>query len=212
MISVILLMAGSSTRMQNNQNKLFLPLGNKMVFEHALDKFLEYDFEVICVTKEEYQKYLTKYKNVKIVYGGKTRQESVYNGLKEVSNDYVFIHDAARPFIYNNIINECLKAYNEGKAFIVGRASTDSVYMLNPFKSINRNEILLAQTPQGAKLSELLEVHKIAKSKNEEFTDDISMIIKYGTSEVKIIDGGVKNFKITTQLDYIMAKEIVKNV
>ena len=61
MVSVILMMAGSSSRMNANENKLFLELGDKKVFQHSLDKFLEFGLEVICVIKEENIKYLGDY-------------------------------------------------------------------------------------------------------------------------------------------------------
>ena len=72
MITVILMMAGSSSRMNLNENKLFLPLGDKLVFQHSLDLFLDNGFDVICVTKEEYIEYLKQYTDrIKIVIGGK---------------------------------------------------------------------------------------------------------------------------------------------
>ena len=103
---------------------MFLELGSKKVFQYSLDKFLEYDFEVICVTKEEYKHYLEGYLDkIKIVIGGNTRQESVYNGLLACNNDYVMIHDAARPFVSNKIIDDCVMSINEGKNFLVSTPS-----------------------------------------------------------------------------------------
>ena len=88
MFSVILMMAGNASRMQMKENKVYLPLGNQMVFEYALKLFLSYDFEIICVIRKEDRIHLKNYEGkVKIVYGGLTRQESVYNGLKEASKD-----------------------------------------------------------------------------------------------------------------------------
>ena len=211
MISVILMMAGSSSRMNSNENKLFLPLGDKLVFEYSLNMFLSNGLDVICVTKSEYVKYLEKYKNqVKIVIGGNTRQQSVYNGLKACQNDYVIIHDAARPFITKTIVDQCIEAINENKCFLVAKTSKDSVYLKQPFEAVNRDNIILAQTPQGGSKSALLDAH--IKAENEGFiaTDDISLLTKYSNEVIKIIDGDEKNFKITTQLDYIIAKELVK--
>ena len=133
MVSVILMMAGSSSRMNSNENKLFLELGDKKVFQHSLDKFLEFGLEVICVIKEENIKYLGDYLDkVKVVIGGNTRQESVYNGLCTCNNDYVLIHDAARPFISKNIIEDCLNAINQDKNFLVAAPSKDSIYLKTP--------------------------------------------------------------------------------
>ena len=210
MISVILMMAGSSSRMNQKENKLFLQLGNKLVFEHSLEMFLNNGLDVICVTKPEYIHYLSKYENkVKIVLGGETRQESVYNGLVACQNDYVMIHDAARPLITQRIIDDCKEAINEGKCFLVAKESKDSVYSKNPFKALKRDNIIMAQTPQGGPKSVLLNAHINAKNDNYISTDDISLLMKYSNEEIKIIDGDDHNFKITTQLDYILAKELV---
>ena len=211
MVSVILMMAGSSSRMNLNENKLFLPLGDKLVFEHSLEMFLKNNFDVICVTKEEYIPYLSKYQNnIKIVIGGNTRQQSVFNGLNACDNEYVMIHDAARPFISQKIIDDCLEAINENKCFLVANTSKDSVYFKTPFSSVNRDNIVMAQTPQGGSKMALLNAHINASKDNYLSTDDISLLLKYANEQVKLIDGDDKNFKITTQLDYVLAKELIK--
>ena len=211
MITVILMMAGSSSRMSGNENKLFLELGDKLVFQHSLDLFLEYGFNVICVTKEEYKKYLTNYTDkVKIVLGGETRQESVYNGLKATNDEYVMIHDAARPFVSKRIIEDCLNVINEKSNFLVAAKSKDSIYLKTPLTGVNRDNIILAQTPQGGLTQDLLNVHLQAFDEGFVSTDDISLLLKYLNKDVKVIDGEDKNFKITTQIDYILAKELVK--
>ena len=71
--------------------------------------------------------------------------------------------------------------------------------------------MVLAQTPQGAKTKVMLECHQKAKAEGYVGTDDISLFIRYSKKMVKIIAGNDKNFKITTQLDYIIAKELMKD-
>ena len=213
MVSVILMMAGNSSRMNTTEKKVYLPLGNKLVFEHSLDLFLNYHFEIICVIKEEDKHYLDNYlTKVKYVYGGNTRQESVYNGLKVATGDFVLIHDAARPLVSKRIIDECLVAIKEKKAFLVTVPSKDSLYNKSPLKSVPRDNITLAQTPQGGNLKNLLIAHEKAIQEQFMATDDISLLLKYCSDSVKLIAGDENNFKITTQLDYILAKELIKNV
>ena len=212
MVSVILMMAGSSSRMNANENKLFLELGDKKVFQHSLDKFLEFGLEVICVIKEENIKYLGDYLDkVKVVIGGNTRQESVYNGLCACNNDYVLIHDAARPFVSNTIIQECLNAINEDKNFLVAAPSKDSIYIKTPLQTLNRDNVCLAQTPQGGLKTDFLTAHLKAVEEGISATDDISLVLKYIDKEVMLITGEDINFKLTTSLDYILAKELIKN-
>lgn len=212
MVTAILLMAGNASRMQMNENKVYLPLGKQRVFEYSLKLFLEMGFEVVCVVREEDQEYLEPYyKRIKLAIGGKTRQESVYKGLQEASGDFVLIHDAARPFVSRNIIINCCEAFKENCACLVATSSKDSLYQKTPFLSLNRENALLAQTPQGAKTKVLLECHRKAKEDGFVGTDDISLLIRYSKDLIKIIEGNDNNFKITTQLDYILAKELVKN-
>lgn len=212
MVSVILMMAGSSSRMNANENKLFLELGDKKVFQHSLDKFLEFGLEVICVIKEENIKYLGDYLDkVKVVIGGNTRQESVYNGLCACNNDYVLIHDAARPFISKNIIEDCLNAINQDKNFLVAAPSKDSIYLKTPLQTLNRDNVCLAQTPQGGLKTDFLTAHLKAVEEGISATDDISLVLKYIDKEVMLITGEDINFKLTTSLDYILAKELIKS-
>lgn len=212
MVSAILMMAGSGSRMNINENKIFLPLGDKMVYEYSLELFLKYQLEVICVIREEDYKYLKKYEGkVKIVIGGATRQQSVYHGLEAASGEYVLIHDAARPFLSEAILKDCLKAIREKNAFLVVAPCKDTIYERYPLKALKRDAYALAQTPQGGLKKELLECHQKALDEHIEVTDDISLIVKYGTSLIKLIEGSDQNFKITTQLDYIIAKEWIKN-
>ena len=203
MLSVVLVMAGSATRMKNNENKVFLPLKDKMVFQYSLDLFLSLGYEVVCVIKPEDENKLSKYSQVKITYGGKTRQESVYNGLRLVTNDKVLIHDAARPFITKDIIIKCDNELKMNDAVLVGIPMKDSIYSNNPLKSLKRDDFISAQTPQGGKTKTLLECHLKAIEEKQNFTDDISLILNYSNDMVKIIEGIDTNFKITTQLDYI---------
>lgn len=213
MISVILMMAGNASRMNINTNKVYLPLADKLVFEYSLNLFLSYNFEIICVIRKEDRKYLEKYEDkVKIVYGGKTRQESVCNGLIEATNKYSLVHDAARPFINKTIIDKCINALKNDKAFMVVSPLKDSIYLKKPLKNINRDELISAQTPQGGLTKLLLDTHKKAIIDDFFVTDDISLVLKYSNQTVELIEGNDTNFKITTQLDYITAKEYIKNV
>ncbi|MDE6241794.1 MAG: 2-C-methyl-D-erythritol 4-phosphate cytidylyltransferase [Anaeroplasmataceae bacterium] len=212
MISAVVMMAGNATRMHIKENKVFLPLGNKSIFEYSLDMFLSYSFEVICVIRKEDRHHLKEYEGkVKIVYGGKTRQESVYNGLKEATEPFVLIHDAARPFVSRETIESCIKSLRENKACLVVAPCKDSVYQKTPLKTIERTELVLAQTPQGGKTKDLLEVHQKALEEGFKATDDISLLLKYKDQMVELIESDDVNFKITTQLDYITAKEWINH-
>ena len=124
---------------------------------------------------------------------------------------HVLIHDAARPFISKNIIEDCLNAINQDKNFLVAAPSKDSIYLKAPLQTLNRDNVCLAQTPQGGLKTDFLTAHLKAVEEGISATDDISLVLKYIDKEVMLITGEDINFKLTTSLDYILAKELIKN-
>jgi 2-C-methyl-D-erythritol 4-phosphate cytidylyltransferase len=213
MISVILLMAGTGSRMNMSSNKVLLKLGDKPVFKHSYDKFKKNDLEVICVInsndEEEIKSILGD--TAEVVFGGATRQESVYNGLIKCNGDYVLIHDAARPLISDKLIKELIINSKMSKPILTYFKCKNTVKDISDgLKTLNRDNIIFAATPQCAKKEELLYCHQKAKIDNFIATDDISLIEKYLDKEVLLIESNEENFKITTKLDYDLAKVILK--
>lgn len=212
MISVILLMAGSATRMKSKENKVFLPLGKKRIFEYSLDLFLELGLEVICVIRKDEAKYLKKYaSSIHLVEGGATRQESVYHGILAATQPLVLIHDAARPWIEKKVIESCILSLKNGRRVLVGCPCVDTVYQKEPLEVLSRENLFQAQTPQGASREDFLYAHQKAIEEHTFFTDDISLVNHYLPKETEVILASERNFKITTPMDYILAKEMIKH-
>lgn len=210
MISVILLMAGSGSRMNIDKNKILLPLGDKSMFEIPLDLFLSFNFEVVCVVNKndlDLVKPLIKNK-AKIVIGGKTRMESVYNGLKEVNGDYVIIHDSARPLISKDVINKIIEIKNDKNCILCYRNCKDTIKVLgNGINTLDRNKLISAVTPQCGPKKLLFKAYEKAFSDNKEFTDDISLIEYYFTdTKIDLVLANEESFKVTTPLDYELLK------
>lgn len=215
MVSVVLLMAGKGSRMKSEVNKILLPLGDKLVFEYSLDMFLSLGCEVVAVvSNDDKDVILSKLPaSVKYTLGGKTRQESVFNGLDMCSNDYVLIHDAARPFISKDIINLILKQKKPDEAILLYSEVKDTIKNVdnNKLTTLPRNQLIAARTPQCAPLNIIKDAYKKAKNDNYEATDDISLIEKYYPNfKINYILSNEENFKITTPLDYELAKIIVE--
>lgn len=210
MISVILLMAGSGSRMNIDKNKILLPLGDKRVFEIPLDLFLSFNFEVICVVNkndvEEVKPLLNN--KAKYVIGGKTRMESVYNGLKEVSGDYVIIHDAARPLISKDVINKIIEIKNNDNCILCYRNCKDTIKIVEDgIKTLDRNKLISASTPQCGPKELLFNAYSKAFKDNKEFTDDISLIEHYYKNvKIDLVLANEESFKITTPIDYELLK------
>lgn len=214
-ISAVIVAAGSGTRMKAGKNKVFLELLGKTILEHTVSAFENMPMidEIIVVTNEidEAKNVLSKYGKLKeIVPGGAVRGESVQNGLKVATGDFVAIHDGARALILKEDIENVLNAAMEFGAAALGVKSKDTLKMAdeNGFisKTLDREFLYNIQTPQVFKLSEILELYEKC---DEVFTDDCALFEKFG-KRVKIVDGSYDNIKITTPDDMDLAERILK--
>lgn len=208
MISVIITAGGSSSRFKG-QNKLLYEVAGKTIIEATVEKFLLLEFvdEIILSANSSIidilNKIFSKYSKVKIVLGGETRQQSVYNGLKTCSDcSYVIIHDGARPFITENVIKNCLNKAKNTAAAIVAVKTIDTIKIVDENMVIkstpDRQFLWNAQTPQIFDYKLIADLHEKYKDKN--FTDD-SLLCEYANIPVSIVEGDYSNIKITTLKD-----------
>ncbi len=220
-IAAIIVAAGSGTRMGGAVNKVFLPLGDRAVIDYTLNAVLQSERidEIILVTRDddinETRKHIINAKkNIKIVRGGKTRQESVLNGLRETDKpDIVVIHDGARALITTEIINNCIDDCIKNKAAAAGVICKDTLKQVdnNGFieKTLDRNKVYQIQTPQVFYYEEILWAHQKAIEENISVTDDCALYEKY-IGKVKVTKGSYGNIKITTPEDLITANNILE--
>ena len=154
------------------------------------------------------------YKNIKIAFGGKERQDSVFNGLKAVNErcDIVLIRDGARPFVTDEIIKNSIECAKKNKCVIVGVPVKDTIKIINKDNEVcdtpNRSTLWSIQTPQVFEYLSIIKAHKIAKEKSYYGTDD-SMLMEYLGYNVKVIEGSYNNIKITTPEDLKIGEEIL---
>lgn len=206
MITAILLMAGKGTRMNMDINKILLPINGKPIYMYSLEKFISLGFEVICVINEADENIIDSLpSNVKYTFGGNTRGESVINGLKLATGEYTIIHDAARPFISMDILNEIVDDISN--PILCYHPVKDTIKDVSDgVKTLKRDNLIAAVTPQCAATSLLVEVYNKAINENISFTDDISLIERYYPNQkIKLIRANDEAFKITTALDYDLA-------
>lgn len=205
MISVIITAGGSSSRFEG-ENKLLYKIGEKTVIETCLEKFINLNFvdEIVISANfsiiPELNKLFSNVSKIKIIEGGSSRQKSVFNALKACNNpEYVIIHDAARPFIKQKTIIECLNNAKDIGASIVAVKTVDTIKIVDKNGMISstpdRNFLWNAQTPQIFKYDLIYRLHE--KYSNCEFTDDSLLFEKEGLPVV-ITQGDYSNFKITT--------------
>jgi len=222
MNSVIIVAAGSGKRMQRNINKQFIKLNEKEIIAHTIDAFYKNENinEIIVCIKKEEEEFFKKeiiqkndFKNIKIAYGGKERQDSIYNGLKSVNKNckIVLIHDGARPFVDNRIIEESISVAKEKKAVVVGVPVKDTIKIVvdgNITDTPNRDNLWSAQTPQTFDYELITKAYDEAYKENYYGTDD-SMLVENIGQEVTMIMGSYENIKITSPEDLNIGEQIL---
>lgn len=216
-VSAIIPAAGSGERFgEVKQFKLFS--GRPLIF-HTLKLFLQSDYidEIIVAVPSAsvgstHRDVLSMSagKPVKVVAGGTRRQDSVKNGI-DVSDSHstlVCIHDAARPFVTEDLIQRSISACEFADGAVVGIPSKDTVkFSENGLikETLDREKIWLAQTPQCFHKNKLLQALYNAEKENLIGTDESALMEAMGFS-IKLVDGESNNFKITTKDDWIRAE------
>ena len=221
--TAIILAAGNSVRYGQNRNKKLEIINNKTILEYSLKEFNQNKNidNIIIVAKESEQETINEiiYKNrtskpIKTVIGGNTRQESVYNAINSTDSKIVIIHDAARPMIKQEYIDNCINEMDNYKAVTIGVKSKDTIKIADDFGIINhtteRKNTWIIQTPQCFDRLSLLDAHN--KFKNDSDITDDCMILEKNNETVKIIPGDYSNIKLTTFDDLTLVNEYLKGM
>ena len=221
MNGVVIVAAGTGSRMKMGINKQFIKLEGKEIIAYTIEKFYNNSNieDIVVVVKEDESEFFKKdkynFKNIKIAYGGKERQDSVYNGLKLLDKkcDVVLIHDGARPFVSDKIIYNCIEEVKEHKAIVVGVPVKDTIKIIDNDKNIvdtpNRSVLWAVQTPQTFDYNILIDAYKDAFKSGFYGTDDAMLVERIGY-KVKMVEGSYNNIKITTQEDLSVGSQILK--
>lgn len=217
----IIVAGGSGSRMNNLTPKQFLLLDNKPILIHTLEKFLAIkNNKILLILPLEYiqfwedikMKYGKKIADIQVIAGGKTRFQSVKNGLNAINEEIglVAIHDAVRPLIEVEKINEAFELSKIKPAVVLAVDAKDSVRIVteeNVNKAIDRKSVKLIQTPQVFNLRFLKKAY--LQQELDWFTDDASVIENDGVM-ITLLEGHYSNIKITTPEDLILAKILLK--
>lgn len=203
--SVVIVAAGSANRSKLGYNKnLFVLSDGERVIDKTIKPFID-DIdckEIIIVLKEEELDEIKCLDKIITVKGGSARKDSVLNGLKEVKEEYVLIHDGARPYLRKESLLDLKEALKENDAVILAHKAIETVkYVEDGYivKTIDRNNIYLAETPQAFKTSLILKAYEVLPDK--EYTDEAMMIEALG-EKVKIVENEYDNPKLTKPEDF----------
>lgn len=223
MNGVIIVAAGSGSRMNRDINKQFIKLNGKEIIAYTIEKFYKNEDidDIVIVIKESEEEYFVKniinkygFDNVKIAYGGKERQDSVYNGIKKIHTncDVILVHDGARPFVNNKIIKNSINEAKENNAVVVGVPVKDTIKVVDSNGNIvdtpNRALLWSVQTPQSFKYEIIKKAYEDAYNNNYYGTDDAMLVERIGYN-VKMIEGSYDNIKITTEEDLYFGIQIL---
>lgn len=221
--TAIILAAGQGKRMQSKVHKQYILLKGYPVIYYAIkafeDSFINDIVLVVGKGEEEYcrREIVEKYGFTKIrtiVEGGKERYHSVANGLEAIDweCEYAFIHDGARPFINQDILQRAFDGVKKFRACVVGMPVKDTVKIADIDGCVqstpNRATVWQVQTPQAFIMPEIRELYGKLVIKEKELldqgitiTDDAMVWELYDKGKVKLIEGSYQNIKITTQED-----------
>lgn len=205
--------AGGTSSRYGKKNKLLEKIGTKEVIKYTVEAFLsvqEISEIIICanISVIEEIKEIFNEDKIRIIEGGKTRQESVSNGLSAAKGaDYVLIHDGARPIIKPDVIKKVISEVQEKKALTVAVKTTDTIKQVDEnlkiIKTLDRSSLYNTQTPQAFEYDLIKNAH--VKLKGQDFTDDAGMLEFLGYN-VYVLEGDSGNIKITTQNDIKLAR------
>lgn len=223
-VSAIIVAAGNSTRMGTGRPKIFEDILGIPSVVYTLNEFNICDLvnEIIIVCKEEHRdtiKNLIKENKISkfkcFANGGDTRQESVFEGVKCVSEDstHLLVHDAARILITKDIIENAVHDSFKEKFSAVGVPIKDTVKLIDDknfiIKTIDRSRLFSIQTPQVFERKFYLKAMEKAIFENKNYTDDCQLIENFG-GKVHFVMGSYSNLKLTTMDDVPIFESILK--
>lgn len=205
--SAIIPCGGIGSRLNLGYNKIIYRVNDKLLIEYTIKNFLldEECKEVVIVSNKEDLDLLysvIKHPKVKFTLGGNTREESVQNGLKIASFEYVLIHDGARPNVSKELINRVKEKLKEVD-YVIPTLKLKDASLIND--KYHQEVITIIQTPQATKRTLLLEaMNNLDITK---FKDDISIICSYLNVNPYTVEGDYENIKITTKEDLKYIKD-----
>jgi len=223
----IILAAGSGERFRGSLPKQFQKLAGRTLLEICLERFQAHPgidgIVLVCPAAQLAQAAKTVStghfaKVVKVIAGGKTRQESSFAGVTAIPAGVknVLIHDAARALVPAGIITRVLAALKSEQAVIAVLPAADTIVRVDAAAMVtavlDRAKLSIVQTPQGFRLEVIRQAHEQAKADGfGNASDDGSLVLRYKLAPLVTVLGDPGNIKITYPQDLAMAEAILRN-
>jgi len=221
----ILLAGGSSDRFNNEENKVYFPIGGKPALSWALetlDNSDKVDSILLVVRDEDWEKtnnvieLVNPNKLSGVTIGGDTRHESEYQGLAYLKErpdvneeDLILIHDGARPLLPSYLLDELINVAIKYGASAPG-FNSDNLMKKEEFKKEEIQETIVEiQTPQIFPASELWKSYELAKLDNWQAVDTTECVSKYSELEAVVIPGDPRNMKVTFIEDIFKLEQMI---
>jgi 2-C-methyl-D-erythritol 4-phosphate cytidylyltransferase len=220
----IVLAGGAGKRMGSSTNKQFLLLDNKPIIVHTLQVFQEcrtvdgiylvVNHKDLPTIQEEILEVYRFNKILKLVIGGRLRQDSVRNGLEAIDETYdtVIVHDAARPFVSPAFVEKSIFLMEMFDAIIPAIPARDTIKVISKEgfvqKTLERDSLWQIQTPQTFKYDLIVKAYREGMGKKLYGYDDATFVEHLG-KKVKVVEGSPYNIKITTPEDLVIARGIL---
>lgn len=216
---LIMMAAGTGTRFQGDVPKQYQKINGVEILRHSTNKFIKNNNlkDFVNVINENdidiFKKATQGLKNIQNTNGSNIRKNSVYNGLKYFSNlkneDIILIHDAARPLIHEEDIQNLLMAIKNHNAATLAAPVKDTLFNNQNTETVDREDLWSIQTPQAFKYGALMAAHEQFKD-DDSFTDDTG-IMRAAGHHVEIVPAKHPNIKITTPDDFAIVKAMIES-
>lgn len=222
--AALVVAGGNGARLGAGVPKAFVDLGGRSVLAGAVAAVGAAEAVAALVVvvpggcieraRAEVQPVLRRGCDCQLVVGGRTRQESVRNGVRVVPecHELILVHDAARPLVPSELVAQCLRVAAETGAAVAALPVSDTVKEVSGdgavVATLERSRLRVVQTPQAFRAALLRDAHERAAREGFEATDDAALVERYG-SAVWTVPGDPANIKITTAADLAWARWVL---
>ena len=195
-LTLILLAAGTSSRFSQDVKKQWLRIDHKPLWQFVADNLKKSDFfsQIIIVGSADEIEFMQQYASYEFVAGGNTRQASLQNALKYVTNEYLLVSDIARACISEELLERIIEAKGSADSVVPSLNLTDTIVYEDA--TIDRERVKRVQTPQLSRK----EILKAALDTDQIFTDESSAIVANGGTRAFVL-GEEDAHKITYPQD-----------